>query len=163
MTATYSKMMQEWLRKVEKIESSLKRKLKESRNREFFEKVFPELRKQREDRERFNRVGARIKSEADLEEIMDSLQEQECSSSYSCRALPSHLPSKDQDDLRVSWTIDFFEREWMNWEKNLQVEVLRLPPLKVLDELVELRLFLKMMSCYFPTHLALAGPEDHFH
>ncbi|CAG2055800.1 unnamed protein product [Timema podura] len=77
MTATYSKMMQEWLRKVEKIESSLKRKLKESRNREFFEKVFPELRKQREDRERFNRVGARIKSEADLEEIMDSLQEQE--------------------------------------------------------------------------------------
>nr|CAD7201528.1 unnamed protein product [Timema douglasi] len=131
MTATYSKMMQEWLRKVEKIESSLKRKLKESRNREFFEKVFPELRKQREDRERFNRVGARIKSEADLEEIMDSLQEQ--------------------------------EREWMNWEKNLQVEVLQLPPLKVLDELVELRLFLKMMSCYFPTHMALAGPEDHFH
>jgi len=39
--------------------------------------VFPELRKQREDKERFNRVGARIKSEADLEEIMDGLQEQE--------------------------------------------------------------------------------------
>lgn len=39
--------------------------------------MFPELRKQREDKERFNRVGARIKSEADLEEIMDGLQEQE--------------------------------------------------------------------------------------
>lgn len=38
--------------------------------------VFPELRKQREDKERFNRVGSRIKSEADLEEIMDGLHEQ---------------------------------------------------------------------------------------
>lgn len=77
LTQTYSKMMQEWLRKVDKIESSQKRKAKEAKNREFFEKVFPELRKQREDKERFNRVGARIKSEADLEEIMDGLQEQE--------------------------------------------------------------------------------------
>ncbi|KAJ9589601.1 hypothetical protein L9F63_017186, partial [Diploptera punctata] len=77
LTATYSKLMQEWLRKVEKVEASQKRKAKEAKNREFFEKVFPELRKQREDRERFNRVGARIKSEADLEEIMDGLQEQE--------------------------------------------------------------------------------------
>ncbi|KAG8223441.1 hypothetical protein J437_LFUL008521 [Ladona fulva] len=77
MTASYSRLMQEWLRKVEKIESSAKRKAKEAKSREFFEKVFPELRKQREDKERFNRVGARIKSEADLEEIMDGLQEQE--------------------------------------------------------------------------------------
>lgn len=52
MTETYSKMMQEWLRKVDKIESSTKRKAKEAKNREFFEKVFPELRKQREDKER---------------------------------------------------------------------------------------------------------------
>lgn len=77
LTATYSKLMQEWLKKVEKCENSQKRKAKEAKNREFFEKVFPELRKQREDRERFNRVGARIKSEADMEEIMDGLQEQE--------------------------------------------------------------------------------------
>ncbi|KRT86345.1 hypothetical protein AMK59_1175, partial [Oryctes borbonicus] len=76
LIVTYSKMMQEWHRKVDKTESSSKRKTKEAKNREFFEKVFPELRKQREDKERFNRVGARIKSEADLEEIMDNLQEQ---------------------------------------------------------------------------------------
>ena len=69
-------MTQEWLRRVDKTEASAKRKAKESKNREFFEKVFPELRKQREDKERFNRVGSRIKSEADLEEIMDGLQEQ---------------------------------------------------------------------------------------
>ncbi|XP_063926302.1 nuclear receptor corepressor 1 isoform X4 [Zophobas morio] len=76
LTETYSKLMQEWLRKVDKIEGSTKRKAKEAKNREFFEKVFPELRKQREDKERFNRVGARVKSEADMEEIMDNLQEQ---------------------------------------------------------------------------------------
>lgn len=72
----YAQLSQEWLRRVEKVESSAKRKAKEAKNREFFEKVFNELRKQREDKERFNRVGSRIKSEADLEEIMDGLQEQ---------------------------------------------------------------------------------------
>lgn len=74
---TYAVLVQEWHRKVERLEAGQKRKTKEAKNREFFEKVFPELRKQREDKERFNRVGARIKSEADLEEIMDGLQEQE--------------------------------------------------------------------------------------
>ncbi|CAH1393589.1 unnamed protein product [Nezara viridula] len=77
LTTTYSHMVQEWLKKVEKIENSQKRKGKDAKNREYFEKIFPKLRKQREDRERFNRVGARVKSEADLEEIMDGLQEQE--------------------------------------------------------------------------------------
>lgn len=48
-----------------------------AKNRELFEKVFPELRKQREEKERFTRVGARVKSDAEMEEIMDGLQEQE--------------------------------------------------------------------------------------
>lgn len=48
-----------------------------AKHRELFEKVFSELRKQREDRERFTRVGARVKSDAEMEEIMDGLQEQE--------------------------------------------------------------------------------------
>ena len=72
----YAVKTQEWQRRAEKLESTAKRKAKEARYREFFEKVFPELRKQREDKERFNRVGSRVKSEADLEEIMDGLQEQ---------------------------------------------------------------------------------------
>lgn len=71
---TYAILVQEWHRKVERLEATQKRKSKEAKNREFFEKVFPELRKQREDKERFNRFGARIKSEADLEEIMDGLK-----------------------------------------------------------------------------------------
>lgn len=72
----YSTLSQDWSKRVEKIESSAKRKAREAKHREFFEKVFPELRKQREDKERFNRVGSRIKSEADVEEIIDGLQEQ---------------------------------------------------------------------------------------
>ena len=73
----YGKMMQDWLKKVDKIENLPKRKIKDAKNRDFFEKMFPEIRKQREDKERLSRVGSRIKSEADMEEIMDGLQEQE--------------------------------------------------------------------------------------
>ncbi|KAK4287766.1 hypothetical protein Pmani_039171 [Petrolisthes manimaculis] len=77
LTHTYSKLMTEWLKKVEKVENSKKHKEKVAKNRELFEKVFPELRKQREEKERFSRVGARVKSDAEMEEIMDGLQEQE--------------------------------------------------------------------------------------
>lgn len=72
----YAKLSLEWQKRVEKIESSAKRKARDARNRELFEKVFVELRKQREDKERFNRVGSRVKSEADFEVIVDGLQEQ---------------------------------------------------------------------------------------
>lgn len=77
ISETYVKLYKDWTRRVDKIDNSQKKKAKEAKHREMFEKVFPELRKAREDKERFNRVGARIKSEADLEEIMDGLQEQE--------------------------------------------------------------------------------------
>lgn len=72
----YAKLSVEWQKRIEKVESSVKRKAREARNRELFEKVFVELRKQREDKERFNRVGSRVKSEADFEVIVDGLQEQ---------------------------------------------------------------------------------------
>lgn len=76
LSDNYARLSVEWLKRVEKVESSAKRKARESRNRELFEKVFVELRKQREDKERFNRVGSRVKSEADFEVIVDGLQEQ---------------------------------------------------------------------------------------
>lgn len=72
----YAKISADWQKRVEKIEASIKRKNRELKNRELFEKVFVELRKQREDKERFNRVGSRVKSEADFEVIVDGLQEQ---------------------------------------------------------------------------------------
>ncbi|XP_023222534.1 nuclear receptor corepressor 1-like [Centruroides sculpturatus] len=77
LTDTYSQFMQVWLKKIEKKENNANRRAKEAKVREFFEKQFPELKKQREDKERFSRVGQRIRSDAELEEIMDGLQEQE--------------------------------------------------------------------------------------
>uniref|UniRef100_A0A1Z5L1C9 Glycosyltransferase n=1 Tax=Ornithodoros moubata TaxID=6938 RepID=A0A1Z5L1C9_ORNMO len=74
---TYSQLMQAWLKKMEKRENNAARKVREQKQREFFEKQFPELKKQREDRERFSRAGQRVRSEAEMEEIMDGLQEQE--------------------------------------------------------------------------------------
>jgi hypothetical protein len=64
---------------VEKIENSKKRKEKEGRSRELYEKIFPELRKQREDKERDHRLGTRgaVRSEADIEDVIERLQEQE--------------------------------------------------------------------------------------
>jgi len=76
LTTTYAKLSSDWVRRVEKLENNGKKRARDAKNREIFEKVFPELRKQREDKERFSRVGSRIKSEADMEEIMDGLHEQ---------------------------------------------------------------------------------------
>ncbi len=64
---------------VEKIENSKKRKEKDARAREVYEKIFPELRKQREDKERDHRLGTRgaVRSDADIEDVIERLQEQE--------------------------------------------------------------------------------------
>ncbi|KFM81561.1 Nuclear receptor corepressor 1, partial [Stegodyphus mimosarum] len=77
LTETYSKLMQEWLKKMEKKENNSQKKVKDGKLREFFEKQFPELKKQREDKERISRVSQRIRSDAEWEEIIDGLQEQE--------------------------------------------------------------------------------------
>lgn len=77
LTETYDTLMKEWLKKLEKKDSNPTKKSKDNKMREFFEKQFPELRKQREDRERLSRAGQRIRSDADLEDILDGLQEQE--------------------------------------------------------------------------------------
>ncbi|GIY85086.1 hypothetical protein CDAR_398251 [Caerostris darwini] len=77
LTDTYSQLMQEWLKKMEKKETNATKKAKDAKLREFFEKQFPELKKQREDKERISRVSTRVRSECELEEIIDGLQEQE--------------------------------------------------------------------------------------
>ncbi|OTF80908.1 Myb-Like DNA-Binding protein, partial [Euroglyphus maynei] len=76
----YDQQMIEWLKKVEKIESNPVKKQRDAKIRESFEKHFPEIKKQREDRERVQRNSTqqhRIRSDAELEEIMDGLQHQE--------------------------------------------------------------------------------------
>ncbi|XP_022250944.1 uncharacterized protein LOC106467112, partial [Limulus polyphemus] len=77
LTETYNRLMQAWQQRMEKKDSNINKKAKDMKQREFFEKQYPELRKQREERERLSRVGQRVRSDAEMEEIMDGLQEQE--------------------------------------------------------------------------------------
>ena len=79
LTKTYDNLMKEWLKKLESKSNDNKSKAKDNKMREFFEKQFPELKKAREDKERLSRAGQRIgaRSEADIEDIMDTLQEAE--------------------------------------------------------------------------------------
>ncbi|ESO04616.1 hypothetical protein HELRODRAFT_111638 [Helobdella robusta] len=51
----YDKLSDSWFKRLEKIESNPKKKVKDAKVREIFEKVFPDLRKKREDKERLAR------------------------------------------------------------------------------------------------------------
>lgn len=51
----YDQLMEAWEKKVERIESNPRRRAKESKVREYYEKQFPEIRKQRELQERMQR------------------------------------------------------------------------------------------------------------
>lgn len=54
----YDQLMEAWEKKVERMENNPRRKAKESRTREYYERQFPEIRKQREQQERFQRCCA---------------------------------------------------------------------------------------------------------
>ncbi|KAM5238869.1 nuclear receptor corepressor 2 isoform 2-T2 [Ctenodactylus gundi] len=81
----YDQLMEAWEKKVERIESNPRRRARESKVREYYEKQFPEIRKQRELQERMQRVGQRgsglsmsaARSEHEVSEIIDGLSEQE--------------------------------------------------------------------------------------
>uniref|UniRef100_A0A674CPY3 Nuclear receptor corepressor 2 n=1 Tax=Salmo trutta TaxID=8032 RepID=A0A674CPY3_SALTR len=82
----YDHLMEAWEKKVERIENNPRRRAKESKVREYYEKQFPEIRKQRELQERMqSRVGQRggglassaARSEHEVSEIVDGISEQE--------------------------------------------------------------------------------------
>uniref|UniRef100_A0A8B9H546 Nuclear receptor corepressor 2 n=1 Tax=Astyanax mexicanus TaxID=7994 RepID=A0A8B9H546_ASTMX len=79
----YDQLMEAWEKKVERIENNPRRRAKESKVREYYEKQFPEIRKQRELQERMQRVGQRgglasaARSEHEVSEIIDGISEQE--------------------------------------------------------------------------------------
>lgn len=58
----YDQLMEAWEKKVERIENNPRRRAKESKVREYYEKQFPEIRKQRELQERMQRWDNVIKS-----------------------------------------------------------------------------------------------------
>ena len=76
--------MFQWQKKVDRSENSKRRKDREAKSRELYEKIFPELRKQREDKERDHRLGTRgtVRSEAEVEDVIERIQEQEVSRDF---------------------------------------------------------------------------------
>lgn len=58
----YDQLMEAWEKKVERMENNPRRKAKETRTREYYERQFPEIRKQREQQERFQRYHAFYRS-----------------------------------------------------------------------------------------------------
>ncbi|KAG9354845.1 hypothetical protein JZ751_001558, partial [Albula glossodonta] len=66
----YDQLMEAWEKKVERIENNPRRRAKESKVREYYEKQFPEIRKQRE-------LQERMQSEHEVSEIIDGISEQE--------------------------------------------------------------------------------------
>lgn len=54
--------MEAWEKKVDRIESNPRRRAKEGKVREYYEKQFPEIRKQRELQERMQRWGYTIQN-----------------------------------------------------------------------------------------------------
>ncbi|EPQ20297.1 Nuclear receptor corepressor 2 [Myotis brandtii] len=75
----YDQLMEAWEKKVERIENNPRRRAKESKVREYYEKQFPEIRKQRELQERMQSglSMSAARSEHEVSEIIDGLSEQE--------------------------------------------------------------------------------------
>lgn len=52
LSEKYDELYSKWVKDVEKVENSSRKKQKDMKCRELYEKIFPELRKQREEKER---------------------------------------------------------------------------------------------------------------
>lgn len=101
----YDESMMKWLKKIELIESDPAKKARDAKMREYFEKQFPELKKKREDRERLQRGAQRVRSDADFEEIMDGLQDQELSDKkmHSYAVIPPIMYDDDERRKRIKY------------------------------------------------------------
>merc|ERR1719341_629108 len=92
------------------MENSKKRKEREGKSREMYEKMFPELRKQREDKaklqERTERLGTRgtVRSDQEFQDVIDRIQEHELEEKkmHSYAVIPP--PLLPPDDRRRKFT-----------------------------------------------------------
>ncbi|XP_072366363.1 nuclear receptor corepressor 2 isoform X3 [Scyliorhinus torazame] len=82
----YDQLMEAWEKKIERIESNPRRRAKENKVREYYERQFPEIRKQRELQERIQSRGGPkgciltatlARSEQEISEIIDGLSDHE--------------------------------------------------------------------------------------
>lgn len=87
----YDQLMEAWEKKVERMENNPRRKAKESRTREYYERQFPEIRKQREQQERFQRYHELYPS---LVNIILLLTHYKTPHAFLCRSFSPHTCSK---------------------------------------------------------------------
>ncbi|XP_065055228.1 uncharacterized protein LOC135683808 isoform X2 [Rhopilema esculentum] len=121
----YNKQKEAWLKKLERIENNMKRKAKLAKVRAFYEREFPEIKRQREQQERMTRFGARTnwgplaRSEAEFEEIVDNLSELEATEKQMHQLAVEPPKLLDRYERRIQYSnknglirdIEAFERE----------------------------------------------------
>ncbi|XP_048583082.1 uncharacterized protein LOC116603357 isoform X3 [Nematostella vectensis] len=102
----YKSLKKAWLKKLQRQQNNAKRRAKEARVRDFYEKIFPEIKKQREQAERFSRMGSRsswgivARSEAEFNEIVDNLNEQEANEKHMRTLAVDPPPMLDEYERR---------------------------------------------------------------
>uniref|UniRef100_A0A1I8HBC4 SANT domain-containing protein n=1 Tax=Macrostomum lignano TaxID=282301 RepID=A0A1I8HBC4_9PLAT len=72
----YDQLQRQWTRRLERLGNSAKRKQRDAKSRDYFEKYFPEVRKSREEKERMERFYAQpaARSEAEVNEMVDTIK-----------------------------------------------------------------------------------------
>ncbi len=137
LTETYAKLQAAWAKKVERVENTKRRREREAKSRELYEKIFPELRKQREDKERDHRLGTRgaVRSEADMEDVIERLQEQEMEDKkmHSLAVIPPLLLPEDErsrkfannNGLVLDPLREYTERKFLNTWTEAEKEIFK--------------------------------------
>nr|XP_026692214.1 nuclear receptor corepressor 2 isoform X2 [Ciona intestinalis] len=125
--ARYDQLMQQWNNKAERIENNVKKKAKDAKTREYFEKLFPEIRKQREQQERVDRVGTRgdsCRSDADFAQIVDGLSEQENQLNHmrQLAVVPPMLLDRDEQRVRFISTNGFIREPFKDFKESQQLD-----------------------------------------
>ncbi|XP_057289855.1 uncharacterized protein LOC130612546 [Hydractinia symbiolongicarpus] len=157
----YQTREEAWLKRIEKIENNPRRKQRQQRSRQFYEREFPEIKKQREHQERMDRIGSRsvgfIRSEAEVDEIADNLRELDASEKQMqlLAVRPPYLLSKYERTIKyinnngLIRNLDQFEKIrkagiiWSEEEKQIFREKFAQFP----KDFEKIASFLKMKNC----------------
>ena len=77
----YDNLFDQWERHLEQHEQNPRKRAKDQKTKELFEKFFPEIKRIKEPSEKLNRIDSRginiVRSDAEFNELMDALNAQE--------------------------------------------------------------------------------------